>query len=141
MVVSKLWAAFYAKGVNSTVGGYYERSEMRLFIKLGTKDKLVHKLEEGGGFVMAEVMVTTDFELMVPDPGERKYWVELYPSWQPLFATASDLLEACKMQHDAIDRLFAELIRRDETFFPSKSGQPWEAVLKGNAAIAKAGRK
>lgn len=54
---------------------------MRLFIKLGTKNKLVRKSEEGGGFVMAEVMITTDFELMVPDPEERKYWLELYPSW------------------------------------------------------------
>lgn len=49
-----------------------------------------------------------------------------------------DLLEACKTQHQAIDRLFAELIKRDPNFFPSKSGQPWEAVQKGNAAIAKA---
>ncbi|MBA7602296.1 hypothetical protein ES703_09384 [subsurface metagenome] len=111
---------------------------MRLFIKVGTKDKLVRKSEEGGGFVMAEVMITTDFELMVPDPEERKYWLELYPSWDPLFAAALDLLGACKAQHQAIDRLFAELIKRDETFFPSKSGQPWEAVEEGNAAIAKA---
>ena len=54
---------------------------MRLFIKVGGRDKLVHKAKEGGGFQMVEVMVTRDFELMVPDPEERKYWVELYPSW------------------------------------------------------------
>lgn len=52
--------------------------------------------------------------------------------------TAAELLEACKAQHQAIDRLFAELIKRDETFFPSKSGQPWEAVVKSNTTIAKA---
>jgi len=52
--------------------------------------------------------------------------------------TAAELLEACKSQHQAIDRLFAELIKRDETFFPSKSGHPWEAVVKGNTAITKA---
>jgi len=40
-----------------------------------------------------------------------------------------------KAQHQAIDQLFAELIKRDPDFFPSKSGQPWEAVQKGNAAI------
>jgi len=53
-------------------------------------------------------------------------------------AVAPKLLEACKAQHDAIDRLFAELIRRDPDFFPSKSGQPWEAIQKGNAAVAEA---
>lgn len=49
-----------------------------------------------------------------------------------------ELLEACKAQHEAIDRLFALLIEKVPEFYPSKSGQPWEAVLKGNAAIAKA---
>lgn len=34
---------------------------------------------------------------------------------------AQELFDACKAQHDAIDRLFAELIRRDETFFPSRA--------------------
>lgn len=47
----------------------------------------------------------------------------------------SDALEALKAQHQAIDRLFAELIKRDPNFFPSKSGQPWEACKKGNAVI------
>ncbi|GAI27216.1 unnamed protein product [marine sediment metagenome] len=50
-------------------------------------------------------------------------------------AVTSDLLEACKAQHQAIDRLFAELIKRDPAFFPSKSGQPWEAIQKGTAVI------
>ncbi|MBA7692278.1 hypothetical protein ES703_100841 [subsurface metagenome] len=49
-----------------------------------------------------------------------------------------ELLEACKAQHDAIDRLFAELIQRDKRFFPSKSGRPWEAVVQGNKAVARA---
>lgn len=111
---------------------------MRLFIKVGTRDKLVGKLEEGGGFVMTEVMVTTNFELAVPDPEERKYWVEL--CLQPLIDAAPYLLEACKAQHQAIDILFAKLIQLDPNFFPSKSGQPWEAVIQGNAAITKAER-
>ena len=51
---------------------------------------------------------------------------------------APKLLEACEAQHQAIDRLFAQLIRLDPDFFPSKSGQPWEAVQKGNTAIAEA---
>lgn len=50
------------------------------------------------------------------------------------------LLEACKAQHDAIDLLFAMLIKRDPKFFPSKSGKPWEAIVKGNEAIAAAER-
>ena len=45
------------------------------------------------------------------------------------------LLEACKAQHDAIDLLFAMLIKLDPNFFPSKSGKPWEAVKLGNEAI------
>jgi len=49
----------------------------------------------------------------------------------------TEVLDALKAQHQAIDRLFAELIRRDDTFFPSKSGQPWEAGRKGNTLIQK----
>jgi len=45
------------------------------------------------------------------------------------------LLEACKAQHDAIDLLFAMLIKLDSNFFPSKSGKPWEAIRLGNEAI------
>ena len=48
-----------------------------------------------------------------------------------------ELLDACKGQHEAIDRLFAELIKRDRNFLPSKSGQPWEAAKKGNEAVSK----
>ena len=49
----------------------------------------------------------------------------------------AEILDVLKSQHQAIDRLFAELIKRDANFFPSKSGQPWEAVQKGNALIQK----
>lgn len=59
---------------------------------------------------------------------------------------APELLAACKAQHEAIDTLFAMLLAIThrlsdepvEKFYPSKSGQPWAAVLQGNAAIAKA---
>lgn len=52
---------------------------------------------------------------------------------------APDMLLALKAQHDAIDLLFAMLISADtKRFLPSKSGQPWEAMIKGNEAIAKA---
>jgi len=53
------------------------------------------------------------------------------------FYRPPEVLEALKAQHQAIDRLFAELIQRDSNFFPSKSGQPWEAAQKGNALIQK----
>jgi len=52
-----------------------------------------------------------------------------------------DLLDACKAQHEAIDRLFARLIEKEENFFPSKSGQPWTAIIKGNQVIARVERK
>lgn len=56
---------------------------------------------------------------------------------------ASELLAACKAQHEAIDRLFAMLIeatkdQKPHGFYPSESGQPWDAIKQGNAAIAKA---
>ena len=46
------------------------------------------------------------------------------------------LLLAAKMQHDAIDKLFSEVVKRDRKYQPSASGLPWEAMLKANAAIA-----
>ena len=50
---------------------------------------------------------------------------------------AGELLHgASKAQHDAMDMLFAMLINAIPGFFPSKSGQPWEAMLKGGAARA-----
>ena len=39
-----------------------------------------------------------------------------------LIASSPDLYAACKAQHEAIDRLFARLVKLDPTFFPSKSG-------------------
>lgn len=54
---------------------------MRLFIKRGTRDKLFTLAKDGGGFQSIEVMVTNNFELVVPEP-ERKDWIELYPSWE-----------------------------------------------------------
>jgi hypothetical protein len=58
-------------------------------------------------------------------------------------AAAPELLSACKAQHQAIDILFAMLIREtaertSKLFYPSKSGVPWDAMLEGNVAIAKA---
>ena len=55
-----------------------------------------------------------------------------------LIASSPDLYAACKAQHEAIDRLFARLVKLDPTFFPSKSGQPWEALVQGNSALEKA---
>lgn len=58
-----------------------------------------------------------------------------------LIAASPDLYEACRVQHDAIDFLFAKLIALDKNFFPSKSGQPWSAIIQGNKAVAKAENK
>jgi hypothetical protein len=68
-------------------------------------------------------------------------------AFSELSVIANNLLVACKAQHAAIDMLFAMLITRDrvycrvtctEPFLPSKSGPPWDALVVGNAAIAKA---
>lgn len=50
----------------------------------------------------------------------------------------SDLLTACKLQHEAIDILFAMLIEAKPGFLPSQSGKPWKALLAGNEAIKRA---
>ena len=46
----------------------------------------------------------------------------------------SELFDASQAQHEGLDLLFARLIALDKDFYPSKSGLPWEAMLKGNAA-------
>ena len=53
---------------------------IRYFIKVGSRDKILKKVKEGGGFQTVEVLVTRNYELAVPEP-ERPYWVEIYPSW------------------------------------------------------------
>lgn len=45
------------------------------------------------------------------------------------------MYKALVAQHDAIDRLFAMLVETKLDFFPSRSGQPWDALVEGNAAI------
>ena len=67
------------------------------------------------------------------DTATREHQADAY-----LIASAPELLEACKAQHQAIDLLFATLIEKTGDFFPSKSGQPWEAMKQGNKAITKA---
>jgi hypothetical protein len=42
---------------------------------------------------------------------------------------------ALSEQHDAIDQLFARLTVADENFSPSRTGQPWRALLEGNEAM------
>jgi hypothetical protein len=74
------------------------------------------------------------------DNSEKTRDAELFANAR-VIASAPELLAACQAQHEAIDRLFAMLIDlspRDKTFYPSKSGQPWEAAVAGNSAIAKA---
>jgi hypothetical protein len=46
-----------------------------------------------------------------------------------------EMYAALKAQHDAIDMLFAMLAQSVPTFYPSRSGKPWEAMLQGNLAI------
>ena len=53
------------------------------------------------------------------------------------------LIAAVKAQHEAIDRLFAILISKtmhsEKPFYPSESGQPWEAIQAGKAVLDEAG--
>ena len=69
---------------------------IRYFIKVGARDKLLQKAKEGGVFQAVEVMVISNFELAVPEP-ERKYWVELYPSWDTQTIKANAFEGGCLM--------------------------------------------
>ena len=87
--------------------------------------------DQGLGHGMYGVVVKETNEVLFEDITKNKA-EEIVHRWN----SQPDLLEACEAQHQAIDRLFALLIEKDEKFFPSKSGQPWEAIQQGNAAIA-----
>ena len=46
------------------------------------------------------------------------------------------VVEALEAQHQGLDILFARLIEGNRSFYPSESGLPWQAALKGTAALA-----
>ncbi len=58
----------------------------------------------------------------------------------PLLCDAPAMFAALKAQHEAIDRLFALLITKVPGFYPTKSGQPWEACQEGNVIIQRVER-
>lgn len=77
-------------------------------------------------------------KLPFPDKEIADLICRCFNAHDPLTKQRNELLEACKAQHEAIDRLFAMLIEARKGFFPSKSGQPWEALKQGNTALASA---
>ena len=85
--------------------------------------------------------ITTIPDLLTCNGSARPVTVSLTPSEHSLIAAAPELLAACKAQHEALGILFAMLIARsprNDTYSPSKSGRPWEALEQGHAAIVKA---
>jgi hypothetical protein len=48
------------------------------------------------------------------------------------------VLAVCRAQHAVLDFLFATLIERVPDFYPSKSGEPWDAMVAGFEAIRRA---
>lgn len=52
-----------------------------------------------------------------------------------------EMLEALRLQHDALDALMARLSDAKTGFMPSKSGRIWEAVQAGYKAIQRAERE
>jgi len=69
---------------------------MRLFIKVGGREKLISRAKGGGGFQTVEVLATDNFEMAVPVP-ERRYWVELYPSWDTQILKVDAFESGCLM--------------------------------------------
>ncbi len=85
----------------------------------------------------------TAAEENIPKVAELKRFAKLFcvpatPMIGALLLAAPDLLAACQAQNAVIELLFAMLVRDIADFRPSKSGPPWEALIQGNAAIAKA---
>lgn len=60
-----------------------------------------------------------------------------------LASRVPQLVQALRAQHEAIDRLFAMLIAKtmhaEKPFYPSESGQPWDAMQAGKKAIEAVG--
>jgi hypothetical protein len=59
---------------------------------------------------------------------------EVYRGVQ-MMPAKEEILNALKMQHEAIDTLMAMLILRDKDFFPSRSGIPFDGLIAGNEMI------
>jgi len=79
---------------------------MIIFIKTGTRDKLLRKATEGGGFIMVEDLVTNNLELTVPDPEDRKYWVEL--------CEKKETVEVMRLESGKVVYINGKSIDRDE---------------------------
>ena len=72
--------------------------------------------------------------------GKKQQWAEttfLDYERGRLEELAPEMFETIKQQHEAIDRLFALLIEKTKDFYPSKSGQPWDACVMGSNIIKK----
>ena len=67
---------------------------------------------------------------------------ERFPDLARQMAAAPELLAALKRQHAAMDMLMALLVERSrdprpfaEPFYPSKSGEPWEAMKAAHELV------
>jgi hypothetical protein len=47
----------------------------------------------------------------------------------------TEILDVLRRQHSAIDQLMAKCAATDRTFYPTKSGALWDAVVLGHNAI------
>jgi hypothetical protein len=101
-----------------------------------------HELRKatGGDYFLVRVEDREEFY------GFAEAW-KANPSWRPCIAHgtkpslqdyAPDLLDACQAQHKAIDSLFAMIVTRDRSFLPSRSGEPWKAMVHCTKVIAEA---
>jgi len=69
---------------------------------------------------------------VIPQPPARELAAAGFTARENALKTAQHALNE---QHEAIDRLLARLSLNDQNFLPSKSGQPWAALLEGNEAL------
>ena len=57
------------------IGGKMNEAINKYFIHKRDLEKLKYKAD--GSYQQAEILVAGDFELMVPDPDERRRWVQI----------------------------------------------------------------
>ena len=80
----------------------------------------------------------------VYDPNDQHHLTPTTKANARLIAAAPELLAALEACTQAIDILFARIAAAappdaaPDTFYPSRSGKPWEAMIQAQAALAKA---
>lgn len=103
----------------------------------GMDDEVLRKAL-GGDYFLVRVQCRDEFNGFVEAWAAKhcRTRVQEFSSTHTADSSAMDeLFDACQAQHVALDAMFARVAELDGTFLPSKSGQPWSALLQGVRAV------